>query len=451
MDKNSNPHVFKKIPLSLRHHMTIPWATFIKSENIPAKNASLQERASIVGRIGILMLSCGTGAWRVRDAMNKVARKLDLTCSADIGLISLEYTCFSNNQSYSQVLSLPNTGVNTDKLNILEHFVNNIQDDFSSLTIGQIHHTINDIQNRPKQYTPIISGLAAALACSAFIFLLGGGIPEMICSFIGAGIGNYVRSILGKHAITTIVGVAISVATACITYMFAFRIFEFYFHILAQHEAGYIGAMLFVIPGFPFITSMLDISKLDMRSGLERLAYAIMITLIATLVGWLVASLVHFRPANFLPLGLSSVTLMLLRIPASFCGVFGFSIMFISSKKMAAVAGCIGAIANTLRLELVDLTTIPPAAAAFFAALVAGLIASMVNRYNGYPRISLTVPSIVIMVPGLYIYRAVYSIGNNQIGIGALWMTKAALIIMFLPLGLFVARAILDKDWRHFD
>lgn len=431
--------------------MTIPWATFIKSANIPAKNASLQERASIVGRIGILMLSCGTGAWRVRDAMNKVARKLDLTCSADIGLISLEYTCFSNNQSYSQVLSLPNTGVNTDKLNILEHFVNNIQDDFSSLTIGQIHHTINDIQNRPKQYTPIISGLAAALACSAFIFLLGGGIPEMICSFIGAGIGNYVRSILGKHAITTIVGVAISVATACITYMFAFRIFEFYFHILAQHEAGYIGAMLFVIPGFPFITSMLDISKLDMRSGLERLAYAIMITLIATLVGWLVASLVHFRPANFLPFGLSSVTLMLLRIPASFCGVFGFSIMFNSSKKMAAVAGCIGAIANTLRLELVDLTTIPPAAAAFFAALVAGLIASMVNRYNGYPRISLTVPSIVIMVPGLYIYRAVYSIGNNQIGIGALWMTKAALIIMFLPLGLFVARAILDKDWRHFD
>ncbi|MDC2804865.1 threonine/serine ThrE exporter family protein [Leuconostoc suionicum] len=451
MDKNSNPHVLKKIPLSLRHHMTIPWASFIKSENIPAKNASLQERASIVGRIGILMLSCGTGAWRVRDAMNKVARKLDLTCSADIGLISLEYTCFSNNQSYTQVLSLPNTGVNTDKLNILEHFVNNIQDDFSSLTIGQIHHTINNIQNRPKQYTPLISGLAAALACSAFIFLLGGGIPEMICSFIGAGIGNYVRSILGKHAITTIVGVAISVATACITYMFAFRIFEFYFHILAQHEAGYIGAMLFVIPGFPFITSMLDISKLDMRSGLERLAYAMMITLIATLVGWLVASLVHFRPANFLPLGLSSVTLMLLRIPASFCGVFGFSIMFNSSKKMATVAGCIGAIANTLRLELVDLTTIPPAAAAFFAALVAGLIASMVNRYNGYPRISLTVPSIVIMVPGLYIYRAVYNIGNNQIGIGALWMTKAALIIMFLPLGLFVARAILDKDWRHFD
>ncbi|MDN6542339.1 MAG: threonine/serine exporter family protein, partial [Lentilactobacillus parabuchneri] len=106
---------------------------------------------------------------------------------------------------------------------------------------------------------------------------------------------------------------------------------------------------------------------------------------------------------------------------------------------------------NTLRLELVDLTTLPPAAAAFIAALVAGLIASLVNRYNGYPRISLTVPSIVIMVPGLYIYRAVYNIGINQISVGALWLTKAALIIVFLPMGLFVARALMDKEWRHFD
>ncbi|MCF7522342.1 threonine/serine exporter family protein [Levilactobacillus brevis] len=84
---------------------------FVKDEQVPAREASLQDRASIVGRIGILMLSCGTGAWRVRDAMDKVSRSLNLTCSADIGLISLSFTCFSRQGSYSQVLSLPNTGL----------------------------------------------------------------------------------------------------------------------------------------------------------------------------------------------------------------------------------------------------------------------------------------------------------------------------------------------------
>lgn len=39
--------------------------------------------------------------------------------------------------------------------------------------------------------------------------------------------------------------------------------------------------MLFIIPGFPFITSGIDLAKLDLRSGLERLTYAIIIVLVA--------------------------------------------------------------------------------------------------------------------------------------------------------------------------
>lgn len=84
--------------------------------------------------------------------------------------------------------------------------------------------------------------------------------------------------------------------------------------------------------------------------------------------------------------------------------------MFNSSVYIAATAACIGAVANTLRLELVDYAGMPSAAAAFIGALTAGLLASIIKRDHGYPRISLTVPSIVIMVPGLYLYRAIYNL-----------------------------------------
>ncbi|WP_281165675.1 threonine/serine ThrE exporter family protein [Liquorilactobacillus sicerae] len=440
-----------KYRLSKHHHMTIHWKELLDSEQVSVKEASIKEKAMLVGRIGLLMLSCGTGAWRVREAMNKVARSLDLTCAADIGLMSIEYTCFSPQGNYSQTLSLPNTGVNTDKLNSMEHFTNSFASECTNLTVTQVHEKIDRIQHKPSNYTPEISGLAATLACCAFVFLLGGGIPEMTCSFFGAGIGNWTRTKLGRKKITTLVALACGVAVASLVYLIFFRILESNFQISPRHEAGYIGSMLFVIPGFPFITSFLDISKLDLRSGLERLTYALMITILASLTGWLIALTVHFKPENFIDLGLSPLVLMLLRLPASFCGVFGFSIMFNSTYKMAATAGCIGAIANTLRLELTELTSMPPATAAFCGALTAGLIASAVNHYNGYPRISLTVPSIVIMVPGLYIYRAVYNIGINDISVGALWLTKAMLIILFLPLGLFVARVLMDKEWRHFD
>ncbi|MTV82299.1 threonine/serine ThrE exporter family protein [Secundilactobacillus folii] len=431
--------------------MAIPWKEFVINEDDRVRHARVKGRASIVGRVGIMMLSCGTGAWRVREAMDTVARALDLTCSADIGLTSISLTCFDPSHSYSQVLALPNTGVNTDRLYTLETFVREFEAKYSNMTVRELHRELDKIQKTPGNYTPIIKGLAAAMACASFIFLLGGGWIEMICSFVGAGIGNWLRGEMGRRHATTVASIALSVAVAEIAYLLVFKGMNLFFPIANGHEAGYIGAMLFVIPGFPFITSFLDLSKLDMRSGMERLSYAVMITVVATLVGWLIALIVNFQPENFLALGLSPIVLMLLRLPASFFGVYGFSMMFNSSQRMAITAGLIGAVANTLRLELVEFNTMPAPAAAFIGALVAGLLASAINRYNGYPRISLTVPSIVIMVPGLYIYRGIYDIGLNQIGNGALWLTRAALIIMFLPLGLFVARYLMDYDWRHFD
>ena len=102
--------------------------------------------------------------------------------------------------------------------------------------------------------------------------------------------------------------------------------------------------MLFIIPGFPFITSGIDMAKQDMRSGLERLSYAIMIVVVATLTAWLMALLLRLQPMDFLPLGLPVWARILLRLAMSFCGVFGFSLMFNSPVKLASVAAVIGAL-----------------------------------------------------------------------------------------------------------
>ena len=116
---------------------------------------------------------------------------------------------------------------------------------------------------------------------------------------------------------------------------------------------------------------------------------------------------------------------------------------------MASIAAIIGSIANTSRLSLVDFGNMPPALAAFIGALIAGLLASIVRNKVGYPRISLTVPSIVIMVPGLYMYRAVYNFGINNINLGAYWIVAALMIVAALPMGLVAARILTDKKWRH--
>ena len=91
----------------------------------------------------------------------------------------------------------------------------------------------------------------------------------------------------------------------------------------------------------------------------------------------------------------------------------------------------------------------PPAAAAFVGALTAGLLATMIKNQVGYPRISVTVPSIVIMVPGLYLYKAVYNLGNMDLSAASSWFASALLIIFALPLGLIFARILTDKTFRY--
>lgn len=434
----------------MRHHMAIPWHDYATSDNdIMAKDAGITEKSSIIGRVGLIMLSCGTGAWRVRSSMNIVAQVLGVTCTADIGLVSIEYTCMDGSHNDTQALDLRSTGVNTHKLSLIEDFVVSFEEKGSTMSVEQIHTELDKIQNKAGLYSPLSVGAAAALACGAFTFLLGGGPIEMICAFFGAGIGNWLRRKMNDMNLQLFACIAASVAVACLVYVGLIKTLEIALGVSSAHEAGYICAMLFVIPGFPFITSGIDLSKLDMRSGIERLTYALMIIIVATIVAWITAIAIQFKPTDLVPLDLGVAALLLLRIPASFCGVYGFSIMFNSPRKMAAVAGLIGAVANTLRLELVDLTSMPAAAAAFVGALVAGLLASLVKKYIGYPRISLTVPSIVIMVPGLYMYRAFYNFGITSIAIGAYWFTKTVMIVLALPLGLIFARVFTDRRFRH--
>ena len=90
----------------------------------------------------------------------------------------------------------------------------------------------------------------------------------------------------------------------------------------------------------------------------------------------------------------------------------------------------------------------------------AGILASVLKSKIGYPRISLTVPSIVIMVPGLYLYRAIYNLGVMSLQTSASWFAAALLIIaslplgliliiLALPLGLIFARILTDKTFRY--
>lgn len=431
------------------HHMRVRWHESIADGNLAVREGTLEERSAIVGRVGVMMLSVGTGAWRVLDSMDKIARTMGMVCTADVGLVSLSYTCMEGGRSHATSLAIPTTGINTEKLRMLEIFVREFEEHGSEMTLQEVHDCLDEIERLPGFYTPFQGGLSAGFACCAFTFLLGGGLPEMVCALVGALVGNWSRRLMLARHLSLVPNVMASVALDCCACIASYRLLEAALGLGVAHEAGYICAMLFIIPGFPLITGGIDIAKSHMRSGLERMAYALTIITVATFTGWIVAQCLGFRPADLVKVNLDSVTRCLLRVVFSFVGVYGFSQMYNSSPKMAATAGCVGAVANTLRLELVDLAGVAPAIAAFIGALTAGLLAAYAHRRMEYPRISVSVPSIVIMVPGMYMYRAIYCLATGGSAEGATWLFGAIFIVLALPLGLIVARALTDRRFRY--
>ncbi|NEG89512.1 threonine/serine exporter family protein [Bifidobacterium aerophilum] len=325
------------------------------------------------------------------------------------------------------------------------------------ITVRQAHQRLDMIERRKPLYSPAFAGLASAIACASFVFLLGGGPYDMVGAFVGAGLGHWLRRLLFKRHLNQFFVTFVCVAVAALACTGMLRLIGLFDPVALQHDTAYIGAMLFVIPGFPLITGGLDMAKIDFPSGVQRVTYVLCIILMATLAGWMVATIVHLNPQGFEPLGLNPWVNMLLRAVFAFLGVWGFSVMFNSPQRMCLTAAVIGMVTDTLRLEIVDMG-VPAEAGAFIGAFLAGILATVwrssvrkgwLPPHLGYPRICLTVPSIVIMVPGMYMYRAMWYLGSFQTLNALDWAFRAFMVIICLPIGLAMARVITDKSWRY--
>ena len=63
----------------IKNHMEVYWHDYASaSKGVPITEAGLVEKASVIGRTGLMLLECGTGAWRIRSSMTVSYTHLDV-------------------------------------------------------------------------------------------------------------------------------------------------------------------------------------------------------------------------------------------------------------------------------------------------------------------------------------------------------------------------------------
>lgn len=407
----------------------------------------LIRQSGVALRVGRLSLSAGTGSYRVKSSMARVARALGIDRHhAHVTLTEITTTSHRGHSFRTEVTEVRSVGINADRLSELERLAGSLAQSGRRVTVDEVSAELDRIEGKPLLYRPAVNALWAAIACAAFAFLNNGGPVEMGAVFVGAWLGQLTRRLLLHRGLNQFGITMVAAALACLAYLGVVSVVHELGATEARHATGYISAVLFLIPGFPLVTGGLDLAKLDFSAGVARLSYALVVLTSAALAVWGVSMVAGLSPDPAVPPAFDPVLLTGLRLAASFLGVLGFALMFNSPGRMAVAAAGVGMIANTVRLLLVD-ADMPAQAAAAVAALLVGVLAAIVAPRMGVPRITVSVPAVVIMVPGAAAYRAIFQLSNGDTTQALAYGVQAGLVVISLCIGLAVARMISDREW----
>ena len=339
-----------------------------------------------------------------------------------------------------------NIGVNTDRLAELEWLAQRVEAR-KGWTVDEVDGQLDAIAAKPPLYAVWLNALWAAVACAAFAFLNNGGPVEILGAFVGAGLGQALRRTLIHRGYNQFGVTMLAAAVAALAYLGFVAVLHLLGATGGAHEAGYVSAALFLVPGFPLVTGALDLAKLDFSAGVARLTHARMIFVSAAFAVWAVSIVVGLSPDPPQPLQLGFGAMTALRALASLVGVLGFALMFNSPWRMALTAALVATVPNVLRILAVERASWPPQAAAAVAACLVGLLAAWVAPRLNVPRITVYVPAVTIMVPGVPAYRAVYHLSNGEITQALSYGVSAALVVAALAIGLAIARMLTDREW----
>ena len=215
---------------------------------------------------------------------------------------------------------------------------------------------------------------------------------------------------------------------------------------VGRSSVGLVSSVLFLIPGFPLVTALLDQLQHETAAALSRLAHAMMFVLTAAVGLSVVIALVGFSIETSPQHMFAKPLIIFWWAVASFCGGCGFAILYNGTWQNVLYVGVIAVIGNEVHLLLHD-SGVPLPLATFLGALAVGLTASLAGRWIKEARVALTVPAVVMMVPGLYALETLVYFDRGEILKGLSAGVLVGFVVGSIAFGLAAARFISQPEW----
>ena len=430
---------------------------------------SVRRRLDLLLRTGQLLVESSADTSRILRNMKRTADYLGLT--EDKLHIHITYNMLMVNysdeeHSFSKFQRCNNHGINMSAISSISRLSwRAIREDYS---LDKYEEEFEKIRSRKRNYTPWQVAIGAGFACGGFCVQFGCDWPAFFYASIAAILGFRLRMYLNSLGSNGYANIAVA---AFVSTLLAWLSAYISMPVVADHLPTWLASVLhsdtvwhpllacalFIVPGVPLINFVSDMLDSHFEMGLNR-ALNTLLMVVAMSFGIAVAIKVCGIDNFVKDLSMTPHNSYLSYATAAAISAMGFSMIFNIPKRLIQVVAVGGIIAVCTR-NFVNLgpsnNNLGLDQGLIIGSLVGSSLISIICIKAVHvfhtPHHILSIPSVIPMVPGVLMYRALFGLIEMQGIVGELTEAfsngvKASLTILCIAIGVAIPN-IFARQW----
>ena len=416
----------------------------------------IRHKLDLLLRTGQLLVESAADTNRIMRNMKRTAAFLGLPeehLHIYVQFNMLMVNLSDNEHSFTKFQRCDKHGINMTTISLISKLSwKAIREDYS---IERYAEELEAIASRPRNYTPVQVAIGTGFACGGFCIQFGCDWTAFFYASFAAAIGMYLRGLMLRKGLNNYMGIAVA---AFISTVIAWATTYLPSSWTDTPLHPLLACALFIVPGVPLINFVDDMLDNYIQVGLTRAINTFLMIVAMSFGIAFFLKLSNFDLTQFYTIPMIPHNTYISYAIAAAISAMGFSMIFNIPRRLLWVVAIGGIIAVCTR-NFVNLgpsnnnigLDMGLAVGSLAGSALVSLVAVKAVHWVHAPNHVLSIPSVIPMVPGVLMYRALVGLIEMNGVVGELtnamkFGMASAITIMCIALGVAVPN-VFARHW----
>ena len=416
----------------------------------------IRHKLDLLLRTGQLLVESAADTNRIMRNMKRTAAFLGLPeehLHIYVQFNMLMVNLSDNEHSFTKFQRCDKHGINMTTISLISKLSwKAIREDYS---IERYAEELEAIASRPRNYTPVQVAIGTGFACGGFCIQFGCDWTAFFYASFAAAIGMYLRGLMLRKGLNNYMGIAVAAFISTVI-AWATTYLPSTWTDTPLHPL--LACALFIVPGVPLINFVDDMLDNYIQVGLTRAINTFLMIVAMSFGIAFFLKLSNFDLRQFYTIPMIPHNTYISYAIAAAISAMGFSMIFNIPRRLLWVVAIGGIIAVCTR-NFVNLgpsnnnigLDMGLAIGSLAGSALVSLIAVKAVHWVHAPNHVLSIPSVIPMVPGVLMYRALVGLIEMNGVVGELtnamkFGMASAITIMCIALGVAIPN-VFARHW----